>query len=162
MSTWARRLRGTIGMGLTWALGWAVIGGGVMEGIFDPHGKILDMWPQTLAIPGFIGGVVFSGLLWATAGRRRFEELSLSRFAGWGAVVGVLLGSLALAAGAAGGVASLWVRVAVILGPMALLSAVSATGSLALPRLAARSTRHRLPAHPSAAGPEKDEGAEQG
>ncbi|MBL8987450.1 MAG: hypothetical protein JNJ80_14355 [Gemmatimonadetes bacterium] len=160
MSTWARRLRGTIGMGLTWALGWAVIGGGVMEGIFDPHGKILDMWPQTLAIPGFIGGVVFSGLLWATAGRRRFEELSLSRFAGWGAVVGVLLGSLALAAGAAGGVASLWVRVAVILGPMALLSAVSATGSLALARLAAGGSRLASGPPRDAIGPADDDSAE--
>lgn len=139
-------------MGLTWAFGWAVIGGGVMEGIFDPHGEILDMWPQTLAIPGFIGGVVFSGLLWATAGRRRFEQLSLSRFAGWGAVVGVLLGSLALAAGAAGGVASFWLRAAVIIGPMALLSAVSATGSLALARLAAGGGRLESGPRPGALG----------
>jgi len=141
MGNWARRLRGTIGMGLTWALGWAVIGGGVMEGIFDPDGKLLDMWPQTLAIPGFIGGVVFSGLLWATAGRRRFEELTLASFGGWGAAVGILLGSLALAAGLAPGVAPLWLRVAVIVGPPALLSAVSAAGTLALARLAAGRNR---------------------
>lgn len=140
-------------MGLTWALGWAVIGGGVMEGIFDPHGKILDMWPQTLAIPGFLGGVVFSVLLWATAGRRRFDELSLARFGGWGLVVGILLGSLAIGLGVAGGVASLWLRVVVIVGPTALLGAVSAAGSLALARLGAgRSSADRGTIGPGAGG----------
>jgi hypothetical protein len=26
----------------------------------DPHGAILDMWPQTLGLSGFLGGAVFS------------------------------------------------------------------------------------------------------
>ncbi len=84
MKTLLRRLRGALGMGLTWALGWAVVGGAVMEGIVDPDGRILDMWPQTLAIPGFLGGVVFAFLLWIAEGRRRFDELSLPRFGLWG------------------------------------------------------------------------------
>ena len=136
MKSWLRRLRGAVGMGLTWAIAWAVVGGGIMEGIVDPHGRILDMWPQTLAIPGFIGGVVFAGMLWAAEGRRRFDELSLPRFGALGALVGVVLGGLAVAAGAASGVGALWLRAAVIVAPVTLLSAASATGSLALARKA--------------------------
>jgi hypothetical protein len=138
MKKWLRRLRGAVGMGLTWAVGWAVVGGGVMEGLVDPHGKILDMWPQTLAIPGFLSGAVFSMVLWVAAGRRRFDELSLSRFAAWGAVAGLLLGVFAVGTGAASGVLPLWLRAAVIIGPMTILSAASAVGSLALARMAER------------------------
>lgn len=134
MSRWLRRLRGAAGMGVTWAIAWAIVGGGVMEGIVDPHGKILDMWPQTLAIPGFLGGVIFSVVLWAAEGRRRFDELSLPRFGALGGLVGLLLGGLAVGAGAASGVLPLWLRAAVIVAPVTLLGAVSATGSLALAR----------------------------
>jgi len=143
MKKWLKRLRGALGMGVTWAVAWAIVGGGIMEGIVDPQGKILDMWPQTLAIPGFVGGVVFSVLLWSVAGRRRFDELSLARFSTWGAAVGLLLGGLAVGAGA-GGALPLWMRAAVIVGPVTLLSVVSASGSLLLARRAAR--RDLLPA----------------
>ncbi len=108
MGKWLRRVRGAVGMGLIWAIGWAVIGGGVMELIVDPHGRILDMWPQTLAIPGFFGGVVFSAMLGMAERRRRFSELSVPRFGALGAVT--------------------------IAGPVTLLSALSAAGSLALAR----------------------------
>lgn len=137
MKQLVRRIRGALGMGLTWAIAWAVIGGGIMEGIVDRDGQILDMWPQTLAIPGFLGGVVFSALLWASEGRRRFDELSLPRFAGWGALAGAMLGGLALGAGALPGVGSLWLRAAVLMGPVAVMSAASAAGSLAAARWAA-------------------------
>ena len=133
MKKWLRRIRGALGMGLTWAVAWAIVGGGLMEGIVDPDGKILDMWPQTLAIPGFFGGIVFSMLLGLAEGRRRFEELSLPRFGALGAASGVVLGALAIAAGAAPGV-PLWLRAAVIIGPVTLLNAASAAGTLALAR----------------------------
>lgn len=147
MTSWLRRVRGALGMGLVWALGWAIAGGGIMEGIIDPQGRILDMWPQTLAIPGFLGGVVFAALLSVAEGRRRFEELSVRRFAAWGALTGLLLGGLALAAGAAPGL-PLLLRAAVIVGPVTVLSALSAAGSLALARRAAR----REALDPGAAG----------
>jgi hypothetical protein len=137
MKKWLRRIRGALGMGLTWAVAWAVVGGGVMEGIVDPDGKILDMWPQTLAIPGFFCGVAFSALLRVAEGRRRFDELSLPRFGALGAATGLLLGALAIAAGLASGV-PLWLRAAVILGPVTLLSAISASGTLALARMGAK------------------------
>jgi hypothetical protein len=140
MMRFLKRLRGALGMGLTWAVAWAVIGGGVMEGIVDPDGRILDMWPQTLAIPGFVGGVLFSGMLWVSAGRRRFEELSLSRFGILGGATGAVLGALAVALGLAAGALPLWLRVAAIAAPATVLGAVSAAGTLALARRAGQRT----------------------
>ena len=49
------------------------------------------MWPQTLAIPGFLSGLIFSGVLSMTEGRWRFEDLSLPRVGAWGAVAGALI-----------------------------------------------------------------------
>lgn len=138
-----RRVRGALGMGVTWALTWAVVGGGIMEGIVDPNGEILDMWPQTLAIPGFVFGIAFSVLLAVAARRRRFDELSLSRFAAWGAGTGLLMGGLALAAGALPALAPFWWRAAVLVAPVTLLSTISSTGALAVARLATR--REGLP-----------------
>ena len=111
-------------MGIIWAIGWAVVGGAVMEGIVDPHGRIVDMWPQLLGMAGFIGGVFFSTVLGIAGRRRKFEELSLAAFGVWGAVAGVLLGMVAIAMGAG----------VMIIGPMALLCAGSASSSLALAR----------------------------
>lgn len=136
MTKWLRRIRGAIGMGLTWAIGWAIVGGAIMEGIVDRDGKILDMWPQTLAVPGFLLGVAFSIVLWMTEGRRRFDELSVPRFAGLGAVAGALLGTLAVAAGIFSGVSPLLLRAAIVIGPLTLLSAVSASSSLAIAKTA--------------------------
>jgi hypothetical protein len=62
-----------------------------MEAIVDPHGRIVDMWPQTLAMPGFLSGLIFSGVLSMTEGRWRFEDLSLPRVGAWGAVAGALI-----------------------------------------------------------------------
>ncbi len=135
MKKWLKRVRGALGMGVTWAIAWGVIGGAIMEGIVDREGRIVDMWPQLLAMPGFLLGVAFSVMLWMSEGRRRFDELSVARFAGLGAAAGAVLGTLFLAAGIFPGI-PLLVRAAVVLGPLTVLSAASATGTLALARLA--------------------------
>lgn len=124
MQNWLRRIRGAFGMGLIWAIGWAVVGGGVMEAFVDPNGRILDMWPQTLGIAGFLGGAAFSIVFGIAAGRRRFDELSLVRFGAWGAVAGVAVGVFLMTTGAP----------VMIIAPAALLCAGSASGSLALAR----------------------------
>lgn len=47
MTGWLRRIRAAIGMGLIWGVGWAIVGGAIMEGIVDPHGRILGCgWPS--------------------------------------------------------------------------------------------------------------------
>jgi hypothetical protein len=126
MNKWITRIRAVAGMGILWAIGWAVIGGAVMEGILDRHGAILDMWPQTLAIAGFLGGAVFATVLGIVASRRRFDELSIFRFGVWGALAGLIVGGLLVATGAG----------ALIIVPLTVLCAGSASGSLALARKA--------------------------
>ena len=130
MKKWLKRLRAALGLSLIWALGWGLVGGFVMEAFVDPHGRIADMWPQGLAMTGFLGGLIFSAVLWMTEGRRRFDELSLPRVGAWGAVSGALLVLTGVALGL-----NLWPAIA-LLGPVTLLSAASATGSLALARKA--------------------------
>jgi hypothetical protein len=149
MKKWLRRVRGAVGMGLTWAIGWALAG--VLIGVtsrllpwlpWDSFFEFFDAPLPALAIPGFVGGVLFSTVLGIAGRRRRFDELSLPRFAVWGAVGGVLL-SLVPAALVAVGLASLgrpdlglWQITATIIGPLTLLGAVSASGSLLLARKA--------------------------
>ena len=86
---WLRRILGAVAMGLTWAAGWALVGV-LIELFIDPMGSLVDIWVSALAIPGFLGGAVFSAVLRIAEGRRRFDELSLSRFGllgggGWSA-----------------------------------------------------------------------------
>lgn len=121
-------------MGLTWFAVW--VGAGFLMEVFDPNGQIADIWPAVLGIPGFFGGVAFSVVLGIAAGRRRFDELSLPRFAAWGAVAGLLLGTLPFALGDSSGAMPLWRLIAVVFGSTTLLCTVSATGTLVLARMA--------------------------
>ena len=148
MKGWLRRIRGAIGMGLTWAAGWAFAG--LLIGVtskllpflpWDWFFAVFDAPLPALAVPGFFGGLFFSAVLGIAARRRRLGELSLPRFAAWGAVAGLML-SLFPAALVAVGLASmgrpedLWLFTAAISGPLTLLSAASASGSLLLARKA--------------------------
>ena len=127
MERWLRRIRGALGMGLVWAAGGA-LGGLLIELVLNvlPGSDLflgVDIWPAALAIPGFLGGVVFSIVLGVMEGRRSFDELTLHRFALWGAMVGFLLGvviGLPLVA----------------IASTTLISSASAAGSLALARMA--------------------------
>ena len=142
MKKWLRRIRAAARMGLTWAAGWAPVGlliGLVMGGNSrTPDGFPVDDWVMPLVALGFLGGAIFSGVLRIAEGRRRFDELSLPRFGAWGALGGLVLGVLAVAAWQldAGFGPVLWLRATVIIGSATLLSAVSASGSLALARRA--------------------------
>ena len=135
MKKWLRRIRGALGMGLIWAAGWAPVG--VLIGmIVDPDGSMDEMWVAVGAYAGFLGGVVFSAVLGMAAGRRRFDELSLSRVGAWGAVAGLLVGALPFAVGESTTELPLWLLAVVVIGSITLLSGVSAAGSLALARMA--------------------------
>ena len=144
MKSWLRRIRGAIGMGLIWAVGWALAGlligacSVLLPGLpWDVLFRIFDAPLPALAIPGFVGGVAFSAVIGIAGRQRRFDELSLPRFGAWGAVGGLLLSSVPAAmtvVGLATPNASLWLITALISGPFALLGAASATASLALAR----------------------------
>jgi hypothetical protein len=143
---WLRRIRGAVGMGLTWAVGWALFG--VLIGVasillpglpWNAFFAVFDAPLPALAVPGFVGGALFSVVLGIAGRHRRFDDLSLPRFAAWGALGGVLL-SLVPAAMVTFGQATLrpdlalWPSTAMIAVPLTLLGAASAAGSLLLGR----------------------------
>ena len=148
MKKWLRRIRGAVGMGLTWAAGWALAGlligvtSKLLPGLpWDSFFEVFDAPLPALAIPGFVGGALFSIVLGIAGRHRRFHELSLPRFAAWGAVGGLLLTLFPFAlvamglASTEGGKFDAWQIIAVISGPFIVLSAVSAAGSLMLARM---------------------------
>jgi hypothetical protein len=85
---------------------------------------------------GFVAGVIFSGVLSLVEGRRRFDQMSLPRFAAWGATGGVLLSATFVVAVSLTGDPA-FLKNLLVVGPVfALAGAASAAGSLALARRA--------------------------
>ena len=133
-----RRIRGAIGMGFTWAAAWSSVGF-VPRWVLGINGDL--PFPLLFGGLGFIAGVTFSGLLVLTEGRRRFDQMSLPRFAGWGAAGGLLLSALFVRGTSLG-----TGEVLAISATFAFASAVCASGSLALAR---RAARQQLPDNPA-------------
>jgi hypothetical protein len=134
MRTLLKRIRGALLMGLIWAVVWAPLG--LLIGmIVDPDGSMDEPWIAVGTYPGFIAGVFFSIVLGIAARRRRLEDLSMARVAGWGALAGAMLGTLPFLLGDVK--PSALFLIPVFLGATTLLSAGSAAGSLALARKAA-------------------------
>ena len=165
MQSWARRIRGAIGLGVFWAVGWVAFGLalGVSSLLLPglPWGRLFEVFDAplpALAMPAFIGGVLFSLVLGTAGRRRRFDELSVPRFAAWGAGAGLML-SLIPATMVGLGLATprpdlgIWRITATIAGPLMLLSAASAAGSLILAR---RAQRREWPGKPGITGREPD------
>lgn len=132
MPGWLRRLRGAIGMGVTWAVAWALAGlaMGIASNIltflpWDAFFRVFDAPLPALAIPGFISGAIFSGVLGVAGRRRRFDQISIPWFAALGAVGGLLLGAVAVSGGFPVGTLLF----------TGVLAAGSAAGTLALARI---------------------------
>ena len=158
MRDWMRRVRGALGMGVTWAFGWALVGIGIgVSSVllpflpWDAFFKAFDAPLPALALPGFLGGVLFSLVLGIAGRRRSFDELSLGRVGAWGALGGLLLslvpGSLVML-----GLATprpgliVWQATAVIAIPLVILSAASAVATFRL----AQGSQSRLGPRPGA------------
>ena len=142
MTRWRQRLRGAIGLGLTWAAGWVPVGAltgfitGSTLGLL-PLGRMTANYALLFGVLGFLGGTIFSAVVSITEGRRSFGQLSVPRFVAWGALGGLLLGGLAVAAGILGsGFTGLG---AVIGGVTTLLGAGSAAGTLVIAKAGNRS-----------------------
>jgi hypothetical protein len=148
MNEWRRRIRGALGLALTWAVGGACLGFAIelVHNVWpNPLGALVDIWPAALAYPAFFGGLAFSAVLGIAARRRRFHELSLPKFAAWGAVGGLLVSLIPAAmvtVGLASANASVWKLTAALAGPLMVGTAVAAAGSLALGRLAEHRALH--------------------
>jgi hypothetical protein len=124
MRKWLRRIRGAIGIGFTWAAAWFAAGL-VPRWVFGFNADV--PFPLVFGILGFIAGVIFSGLLMLTEGRRGFDQMRLSRFAAWGAVGGLLLSAIFSRAASLG-----FGEVLAIAPTLAVACAICASGSLAL------------------------------
>jgi hypothetical protein len=129
-----RRIRGAIGMGFVWGAAWGAAGFVVAAAFrFQADAP----FPIIFSVLGFLAGVIFSTLLALTEGRRSLDQMSLPRFAAWGAAGGLLLSAVfAKAASLAIG------DVLAIVPTFAVASAVCASGSLAVAR---RALRKELP-----------------
>lgn len=127
-----RKIRGAFGMGVAWGAAW--FGAGmILLLIVGPDAADVP-FPLGFGLLGFLAGLTFSAVLGMVAGRRRFDEMSLPRFAGWGAAGGLLFSGIFVAAVAVLGAATLDI---LVLGPVfGLAGAGSAAGSLALARMA--------------------------
>ena len=135
MKDWVRRIRGAIGMGVTWATGWGLVGGafGLALAVLLPSVFGLGVIAQVAGVwagAGFLGGAVFSSVLRLADGRRRFDELSLARFAALGGMGGGLVGAVMWGAG------DVLAVQAVAVGIGTLLGAASAAGALVIARRA--------------------------
>jgi hypothetical protein len=121
-------------MGLAWGLAWFAAGM-VLLFIVGPDAADVP-FPLGFGALGFLAGVSFSGVLGLVEGRRRFDQMSIPRFAGWGAVGGFLFSTLFVSAVAlAEDPSFLWNLT--FLGPIfAAAGGGSAAGSLALARRA--------------------------
>jgi hypothetical protein len=134
MRTWLRRIRGAIGMGITWAAAWFVAGS-VPRWVFGVNTDA--PLPLVFGLFGLMAGIVFSAVLALTEGSRKFDQMSLPRFAGWGAIGGLVLSAILAKAASLG-----WGDVLALAPTLAIASAVSASGSLAMAR---RAVRRELP-----------------
>jgi hypothetical protein len=117
-------------MGFTWGAAWS--GAGIVLAVVTGF-KADAPFPLVFGVLGFIAGVIFSAFLALTEGRRRFDQMSLPRFAGWGATGGLLLSAVFAKAASLG-----WGDVLAIAPTFALACAVCASGSLAVARRAGR------------------------
>ena len=154
-----RRLRGAIGMGLTWAIGWALVGIGIGAASvllpflpWQAFFNVFDAPLPALAVPGFIGGVMFSLVLGIAGRNRRFDQLSLAQVGAWGGVGGLLLSLLpaamlmgeaaTLSPGARLNVLQLTLVISV---PLIILSAASAMATLWLAQAGSGPRQGSLP-----------------
>jgi hypothetical protein len=114
-------------MGLIWGAAWFCAGVLVAR----VPGFDSDLPFALLFAPfGLVTGILFFGILAVMEGRRGFDRMSLSRFAAWGAVSGVLLSFFVAALRGA-----ILGREVLVFGPvLALAGAGCAAGSLAVAR----------------------------
>jgi hypothetical protein len=92
MRSFLRKIRGALGIGVTWAVAWAAIFAAlsIVVGIFDPASIDAGEGPLSLGVIGgifgFISGVAFGATLAVADGRKVLRNLSVGRAALWGAV----------------------------------------------------------------------------
>lgn len=134
MGKWLRRIRGAMGMGVAWGLAW--FGAGmVLLLIVGPDAADVP-FPLGFGLLGFLAGVLFSGILGLVESGRGFHQLSMPRFAGWGAAGGLLFSVLFVLTVTLTGAGALLDDLVFLAPLFAAAGAASAGGALALARRA--------------------------
>lgn len=129
MPKWLRRVRATVAMGITWALVWAPLGP-IIGMIVDADGSMDEPWILIGALPGFVAGMVFSVVIGIAARKRRLDELSVPRFAGLGALAGVIVSAIPFVIGDLNDNVAVVPFITVLVSSLAAASAVSASATL--------------------------------
>ena len=136
-----RRIFVVILVALAWAVVWSPVG--VLTGIIvDPGGSMDEMWVAIGAYPGFLCGAVFSAVVGIAEGRRRLNEIALSRVAAWGAVSGLVVGVIPFVLGTVNSALPLWLWSIVTVGAVTILSSASAVGTASIARMAKKRALH--------------------
>ena len=97
MSGFLRRLRGVIGLSLTWGAVWATLFVTIFLVIaaLDPRsidqGETLSLGAVIGAAYGFVTGVSFSTLLLIAERGRKLRDIPLTRVALWGAIAAAVM-----------------------------------------------------------------------
>ena len=90
-----RRLRGLVGISLTWAVLWVPLGwlASVVDAVARGRPVEALFWSdvRTLMTIGAICGFLFGMVLAAAAKRKTFEQLTLGRTALWGVAAGMVI-----------------------------------------------------------------------
>jgi len=99
-----RRVRGALGLALTWAVTWAVaagLTGGLvssaillLRGTIPPVGLLIAAFALAGAISGFVSGAGFALLLTTSAHRRTLDDLNPLHFGALGAIPAAVFGWL--------------------------------------------------------------------
>ena len=103
-SSTLRRLRGALGLAITWAVTWGIaagIAGGLLSSVMvllhgelPPVGMLIAAFAIAGAISGFVSGAGFALLLTTSAHRRTLDELNPIQFGALGAIPAAVSGWL--------------------------------------------------------------------
>jgi len=136
-----RRLRGLLGVGLTWGALWGGIGAaiGFVIGLVRPDvwaitNPVIE-WALGMGAYGIVSGIGFGGLLSLREGSKRLRELSLKRVALWGVLGSAAVPLLFGAAGFFEAGTTLWDVLGAV-GVTAMLGGTFAPGAVAIARRA--------------------------
>ena len=105
MNKLLQKLRGLLGVGVTWGTLWAGIGAGIGVAIGVVRPEVWEWtnpifeWAVGMGLYGVVSGIGFGTLLTLREGRKTLSDLSLRRTALWGMIGGAVVPLLFGAAG---------------------------------------------------------------
>ena len=147
MTQWLKRIGRAVAIGVAWAVVWAPIAVVIGTTIIDPDNSMDEMWAAIGAYPGFLCAVIFIALVGIAERGRKLDQLSLARAAGWGALAGVVVGVFPFTIGTPTSSVPVPQLALTVIGSFAVMSALSAIGSVLVARISKKRQLRDAPAH---------------